>query len=173
MRMRKKPNLIPRMERCANLLVTEPESMRGHWLEGTSYRHLYLEIGCGKGSFTAKTAATLPDVLYVAVERVPDAMVVAMERCSEEGLSNVRFIDIDAGKLCDLFAPGEADRIYINFCDPWPSRRHEKRRLTAPGFLYRPSAAPALRFDYVLRLVPVLMVCRAVCSTPWNVFTVS
>jgi len=136
MRMRKKPNLVPRMGRCESVLITEPEALRGHWLEGTGYSKLYLEIGCGKGTFTVKTAATVPDTLYVAVERVPDAMVVAMERACEEGLDNVRFIDVDAKSLCDLFAPGEADRIYINFCDPWPSRRHEKRRLTAPGFLY-------------------------------------
>ena len=136
MRMRKKPNLTPRMERCASVLITEPQALRGHWLESTGYSKLYLEIGCGKGGFTAKTPAVLPDVLYVAVERVPDAMVVAMERVCADGLDNVRFIDIDAKNLCDLFAPGEADRIYINFCDPWPSRRHEKRRLTAPGFLF-------------------------------------
>ena len=135
MRMRKKPNLIPRMQRCASVLVTDPESLRGHWLEGTGYESLFLELGCGKGSFTAGTAADLEDTLYVAVERVPDAMVVAMERVCAQQLTNVRFIDADAQRLCEMFAPGEADRIYINFCDPWPGRRHEKRRLTAPRFL--------------------------------------
>ena len=133
--MRKKPNLIPRMERCASVLVTQPEDRRGRWLEGTGCGGLVLEIGCGKGRFTAGTASGLSGTLYVAIERVPDAMVVAMERVCAAGLTNVRFIDADARRLGDLFAPGEADRIYINFCDPWPSRRHAKRRLTSPDFL--------------------------------------
>ncbi len=135
LRMRKKPNLIPRMERCASVLVKQPETLRGHWRDSSPCTGLYLEIGCGKGRFTAETAAGLPQILYVAVERVPDAMVVAMERVCAAGLSNVRFIDADARRLGELFVPGEADRIYINFCDPWPSRRHAKRRLTSPDFL--------------------------------------
>ena len=135
LRMRKKPNLIPRMERCAAVLEKQPEALRGRWRDGTPFTGLYLEIGCGKGRFTAETAAGLPEILYIAVERVPDAMVVAMERVCAAGLSNVRFIDADARTLGELFAMGEADRIYINFCDPWPSRRHAKRRLTSPDFL--------------------------------------
>jgi len=136
MRMRKKPNLIPRMERCAHVQVKDPAERRGHWLDGTPYKNIYLEIGCGKGRFTAETAKSLPDTLYIAVEKVPDAMVVAMERVCSEEIQNVRFIDMDAEKLTEIFAPGEVSRIYINFCDPWPSNRHVKRRLTAPGFLH-------------------------------------
>jgi tRNA (guanine-N7-)-methyltransferase len=71
----------------------------------------------------------------VAVERVPDAMVVGMERVCAAELNNVRFIDIDAQKLPEMFEKGEISRIYINFCDPWPTKRHAKRRLTSPGFL--------------------------------------
>ena len=141
MRMRKKPNLIPRMERCAHLQVKTPEALRGAWRRGEE--SLYVELGCGKGRFTAETAAALPEVSYVAVERVPEAMVVAMERCREAGLQNIRFIDMDAARLPEVFAPGEIDRIYINFCDPWPGRRHAKRRLTSDRFL--PLYAQALR----------------------------
>ena len=124
------------MERCAALLAEEPETLRGRWLEefpGKSM--LYVELGCGKGRFTAETAATLPQTLYLAVERVPDAMVLAMERVQAAQLENVRFLDVDAARLGDLFAPGEIDRLYINFCDPWPKSRDAKLRLTAPGFL--------------------------------------
>ncbi len=135
MRMRKKPNLGIRMERCAAVQVKEPEAFKGRWLNGTPYAALYLEIGCGKGRFTAEKAKTLPDTLYVAVERVADAMVMGMERVCREEIQNVRFIDMDAAKLTDVFAPGELDRIYINFCDPWPTKRHAKRRLTSPLFL--------------------------------------
>lgn len=136
MRMRKKKNLIPRMERCADRLIRDPYDRRGKWRElMPTARELRVELGCGKGRFTAGTAAAEPDVLFIAVEMVPDAMVVAMERCVREGLDNVFFVDANANQLPYFFAPGEVDRIYINFCDPWPSKRHAKRRLTHRNFL--------------------------------------
>lgn len=136
MRMRKKKNLIPRMERCAACQIKEPFTLRGNWrslLPGA--KELRLELGCGKGRFTVDTAAKEPDVLFVAVERVPDAMVIAMERAMAAELKNVFFIDADAALLPDMFEEGEVDRIYINFCDPWPSKGHAKRRLTHGNFL--------------------------------------
>lgn len=140
MRMRKKPNLIPRMERCARVLVPTPEAaaeQKGRWREALMplARELHVELGCGKGRFTAETAARDPDTLFIAIERVPDAMVIAMERVISAGLHNVFFLDDDAARLPLLFAPEEVDRIYINFCDPWPGSRHAKRRLTSEGFL--------------------------------------
>ena len=136
MRMRKKPNLGPRMERCARFLVDMPEEHRGRWRElKPDAQVVWLELGCGKGRFTAEMAEQNPDVLYLAVERVPDAMIVAMERCAAKGLANVFFVDGDAARLRDYFAPDEVDRLFINFCDPWPSNRHAKRRLTHRDFL--------------------------------------
>ena len=136
MRMRKKPNLLPRMERAAAVQIVTPEELPGKWRETfPGYSALHLELGCGKGRFTADTAEANPDVLLIAVERVPDAMVVGMERAVERGLQNVRFIDRDVTLLPEIFAPGEVDRLYINFCDPWPKSRYAKNRLTAPGFL--------------------------------------
>ena len=136
MRMRKKPNLAPRMERCSDILIADPAQMRGKWRElKPDAAQIWLDIGCGKGRFTAQTAAANPDVLYVAIERVPDAMVIAMERCKEMGLTNVYFVDGDAALLRDYFAPDELDRLFINFCDPWPSHKHARRRLTHVNFL--------------------------------------
>ena len=136
MRMRKKPNLGQRMERCAQFLQEEPEKLRGQWRNlKPEAKQVWLELGCGKGKFTAEMAEQNPDVLYLAVERVPDAMVVAMERCAAKGLTNVFFVDGDAASLRNFFVPGEVDRLFINFCDPWPSNRHAKRRLTHRDFL--------------------------------------
>ena len=124
------------MEACGAYLIRDPFALRGRWRElMPEARELRVELGCGKGGFTVGTAAAEPDVLFVAVEMVPDAMVVAMERCAAEGLRNVRFIDANANILPEFFAPGEVDRIYINFCDPWPTKRHAKRRLTHGNFL--------------------------------------
>lgn len=136
MRIRKKPNLIPRMERCAHVQIFEPEHLRGQWKATFSgYKQLHVELGCGKGRFTANTAQFNPDVCLIAIEKVPDAMVVAMERVCEMGLENVRFMDRDVVKLPEIFEKGEVDRVYINFCDPWPKSRDAKYRLTAPDFL--------------------------------------
>ena len=136
MRMRKKKNLVPRMERCGDFLIRDPYDRAGRWRElMPEARELRLELGCGKGRFTVDTAGSLPEILYIAIEKVPDAMIIAMERARERGLQNLRFIDGDAARLGEMFAPGEVDRIYINFCDPWPKSRDAKFRLTYPGFL--------------------------------------
>jgi len=136
MRMRKKKNLVPRMLQCHSLLMEQPADCRGIWrsLLGGSCG-LRLELGCGKGRFTCETAAANPDVLFIAVERVPDAMIIAMERARAMQLSNVFFIDTDAARLPDYFMPDEVDLIYLNFSDPWPSNRHAPRRLTHSNFL--------------------------------------
>jgi len=134
--MRKKKNLTSRIEACGKLLVRDPGAEKGRWrARKPDAAKLRLELGCGKGRFTAETAAAHPEDLYVALERVPDAMVTAMERCRERGLANVFFIDGDAAALDQYFAPGEVDLIYINFCDPWPSVKHARRRLTHEDFL--------------------------------------
>jgi len=141
MRMRRKKYLQPRMERCSDYWIKAPQELRGDWSKlMPSAGALHLELGCGKGRFTCEMAAQHPDVLFIAVERVRDAMIIAMEQVKAEGLSNVFFIDGFAERLSDYFADGEFDRIYINFCNPWPSNRHAKRRLTHTNFLkcYRP-----------------------------------
>ena len=135
MRMRRKPNLEARLEKCAHLLVKEPELLRGRWLDEYPYGKLCLELGCGKGRFTVETAKTEPDVLYVALEKSANVMVIALERTVAEDPGNVRFINALADNLPDYFAPGEVSGLFINFCDPWPSNRHAKRRLTGRRFL--------------------------------------
>lgn len=136
MRMRKKPNLIPRMERCSHVEIKDPANFKGIWLKSfPGYKHLWLELGCGKGKFTVETAVRNPDALIIAIEKVPDAMVVGMERACDCGIENVRFISADALALPVLFDENEIDRIFINFCDPWPRKKEAKHRLTSPGFL--------------------------------------
>ena len=136
MRMRKKPNLGPRMERCAALWIREPASYPGRWRSlMPQARALRVEVGCGKGKFTVEAAAAEPDTLFIAVERVQEAMVVAMERTMERKLTNVFFVDMDAARMDECFAPGEIDRLYLNFSDPWPRKKNAKRRLTHRSFL--------------------------------------
>ena len=136
MRMRKMKNLEPRMERCAALRIQAPEEKKGHWRElKPECTQLWVEVGCGKGKFTAETAQANPDVLLIAVERCREAMVVAMAKAQAMGLKNVFFIDMDVANMEEVFGPGEIDRLFINFPDPWPRKKNAKRRLTHRGFL--------------------------------------
>ena len=126
------------MERCEQIWIQNPLSYRGHWRDlMPDAKELRIEVGCGKGKFTVETAQAEPDVLMIAIEKVPDALVMAMERTLEMGLKNVFYLSEDVEQLCDFFAPDEADLIYINFCDPWPRNKNANRRLTYRDFLKR------------------------------------
>ena len=136
MRMRRKPNLIPRLDACADYIIAEPSELIGKWKTAfPSFSELHLELGCGKGRFTCETARANADVLLIGVERVPDAAVVAAERTRDAALDNARFVVNDVNVLATSFERGEVSRIYINFCDPWPKSRYAKRRLTSDAFL--------------------------------------
>ena len=136
MRMRRMKNLESRMAACADLRIVNPADYKGRWRtlkEGCSA--LWVEVGCGKGKFTAETAAANPDVLLIAVERCREAMVVAMEKAQAMGLKNVFYIDMDVSGIEEIFDSFEIDRLFINFPDPWPRKKNAKRRLTHRGFL--------------------------------------
>ena len=136
MRMRRMRNLLPRMEACGAYRVEQPQTLRGSWRSRKPHcQALWVEVGCGKGKFTAETAAANPDVLLVAVERCREAMVVAMEKAKAMGVTNVLFIDMDVADMEKVFAPEEIDRLFINFPDPWPRKKNAKRRLTHRSFL--------------------------------------
>ena len=136
MRMRRMKNLEPRMEACAAYRIAEPAAMKGAWRSlKQDAAALWVEVGCGKGKFTAETAQANPDVLLIAVERCREAMVVAMEKAKSMGLKNVFFIDMDVAEIENIFAGFEIDRLVINFPDPWPRKKNAKRRLTHRGFL--------------------------------------
>ena len=136
MRMRRMKNLEPRMEACGAYRITEPAAYKGKWRElMPQCKALWVEVGCGKGKFTAETAEANPDVLLIAVERCREAMVVAMEKARNMGLKNVFYIDMDVADIENIFDRGEMDRLFINFPDPWPRKKNAKRRLTHRGFL--------------------------------------
>lgn len=135
MRMRKKPNLEKRLAAVAPLMIEHPEELRGAWGKTLGFASTRLEIGCGKGRFITESALAEPEVLFLAIERDSNVLVMAMERAQRMGLQNVRFMNVDASALGDFFAPGELARIYLNFSDPWPKSKQAKRRLTHRNFL--------------------------------------
>ncbi len=136
MRVRKKKHCAERMERCARIWIKDPAACRSKWAGVFANENpIHIEIGCGKGAFVCGMAQKHPDINFVAVEKEEDVIVTAMEKAEALGLNNVRFVSLDADKLDDFFAFGEAQRIYLNFSDPWPKKKQAKRRLTHKNFL--------------------------------------
>ncbi len=136
MRMRRKKHREERLESCADIMIKDifeyKEDMRRAFEQS---RPLHLEIGCGKGGFISTLAELNPDINYIAFEKNLDVLVLAMEKVAEKGLDNVRFVPGDAEALGQLDAQSSAERIYINFCDPWHKWGHRKRRLTHERYL--------------------------------------
>lgn len=133
MRHRKVKNLEPRIEACRHYLVGEAKSNKGAWREFfgvSSDSRLYLELGCGKGKFLCAHAEADPDACFIGIEGLDAVMVRGLERAEKEQLANVRFVMEFVADIRDYFADGELDGIYLNFSDPWPKPRHEKRRFT-------------------------------------------
>ncbi len=135
MRLRHITGAEQRIEESEHV-ISAPQEYKGRWAElfgnGNPIR---LEIGMGKGKFLMEQAQTHPQTNFVGVEVYSSVLLKAVQKQEEARLANVRFLCMDALGLADSFAPGEIERIYLNFSDPWPKDRHAKRRLTSPRFL--------------------------------------
>lgn len=118
--------------------ISEPEKQKGCW--NRVFKNdspIHIEIGMGKGQFLTTLARQNPCVNYIGIEKYSSVLLRALQRMETEPLENIRFLCEDAETLCDVFAEGEIDRIYLNFSDPWPKDRHAKRRLTSRQFFHR------------------------------------
>lgn len=136
MRMRKKKHCAERLEKCESLWIKQAEDYKGKWSEiFENDNPIHIEIGCGKGQFITTMAKQNPDINYVAIDVVPDVLVIALEKATADEIANVRFIIADANKLEEYFEPHEISRIYLNFSDPWKKNKQAKRRLTHKNFL--------------------------------------
>ena len=93
---------------------------------------LHIEIGTGKGDFIIGKARMNPDINFIGIEKYESVLIRALEKC--EDLPNLRFMCFDALKINEVFN-NNVDKIYLNFSDPWPKKKHAKRRLTSPIFL--------------------------------------
>lgn len=136
MRVRNKPWAAEKLAANPEYVVTEPTEWKGKWAEGFQKPGpLQIEIGSGKGQFIVGMAAMYPDINFIGIERQTSVAVMALDQILESGLTNVKLLNTDGGNITDYFEKGEVDRVYLNFSDPWPKSRHEKRRLTYRSFL--------------------------------------
>ena len=92
-----------------------------------------IEIGCGKGNFIINKAIQNPNINYIGIEKYDSVLLRALEKVKEE-IPNLKFIKMDANNIDKVFDK-EISKIYLNFSDPWPKDRHEKRRLSSDTFL--------------------------------------
>ena len=140
MRMRKKKHGEERLAMLSHLIIEKPgEPIRCARDCFSSDGELHLEVGCGKGGFACGMAAKHPNINFFAFEKIADVIVAAAERAESERdmrkTDNLRFAIGDAKDICEWFAPSSVDTLYLNFSDPWPKKKHYKRRLTYRAFL--------------------------------------
>ncbi|MBQ6297184.1 MAG: tRNA (guanosine(46)-N7)-methyltransferase TrmB [Selenomonadaceae bacterium] len=131
MRLRRKPHIDEKLQNFADFVT------RGAILTITKdpTRELYVELGTGKGDFITQIAERNPQINFIGLEVEATCVLAAARKVREKNLSNVRLIVFDVENIAEIFSEHEVDRLYINFCDPWPKKRHAKRRLTHARFL--------------------------------------
>ena len=120
------------------LVIHEPESLKGCWRERFGNDHpIRIEIGMGKGKFIHELAGRNPGINYIGIEKYSSVLLRALQKMEVFPVPNLLFIRMDAENITEVFDPGEVERIYLNFSDPWPKDRHAKRRLPSREFLKR------------------------------------
>lgn len=135
MRMRNKPWAESYLTKHND--IVDLEGVHAHqvseWFE--QQQPIHIEVGSGMGKFITTLAQQNPHINYVAIERDKNVMIRVLDKVRELNLTNIKLLCNDAVILTDYFRQGEVDRIYLNFSDPWPKKRHAKRRLTYRSFL--------------------------------------
>ncbi len=136
MRIRNKPWAKEELEK-SKFYVKNPEECKGKWKEyfENSNSPIHLELGCGKGYFVKKAALQNPEVNYIAIDLIDAMLGVANRNIIEEfngkEIKNIFLTRYDVEEINNILdKKDEIERIYINFCNPWPKPRHKKRRLT-------------------------------------------
>ena len=119
----------------SNYVILNPENNIGNWNKvfGNDNK-INIEIGMGKGDFIIGMAKKHPEINFIGIEMFDSVIVRAVQKLEEEELSNLKLIRMDANSINEVFNK-EIDTIYLNFSDPWPKNRHEKRRLTSHNLL--------------------------------------
>lgn len=133
MRLRNVKNKQEIMDNAINLILN-PKDYKGKWQEVFNNNNpIYIEIGMGKGDFIIEHAKRYPNINFIGIERFDSVIVRAIEKVPEE-IPNLRLVRMDAKDIEEVFDK-EISRIFLNFSDPWPKKRHHDRRLTSHIFL--------------------------------------
>ncbi len=139
MRIRFKPWARAELE-ASPFYIDNPEEYKGKWKELFHNNHpIFLELGCGKGGFISQLAVYNPDINYIAIDLVDAMLGLAKRKVEEEykmanrEVDNIYLTRYDIERINNVFEKKDnIERIYINFCNPWPRGKHHKKRLTHP-----------------------------------------
>lgn len=153
MRVRNKPWALPMIEKNPQLITADATNFGGHWDEKfVKKQPIHIEVGMGKGQFIIGMAKAHPDINYIGIDVQVSVAAVALRAALEEEqqLTNLFLVAGDGEDLTEYFNDGEIDQLYLNFSDPWPKTRHEKRRLTYKTFLdtYKRILRPEGRIEF-------------------------
>ncbi|HFL1047323.1 TPA: tRNA (guanosine(46)-N7)-methyltransferase TrmB [Enterococcus faecium] len=136
MRVRNRPGAAEMLAAHPNFVISDPTLWKGKWNELFENDHpIHIEIGMGKSQFITGMAKAHPEINYIGVEMQVSVVSIALDKLIEQPLPNLKLLHVDGSALTEYFADSEVDQIYLNFSDPWPKKRHEKRRLTYKTFL--------------------------------------
>lgn len=136
MRLKKVKNAKEIVEN-SKYFVDNPEEKSGKWIEIFGNDNpIHIEIGMGKGKFIINMAKKYPNINFIGIEKYDSALVKAVKQLDEldGNIPNLKLLLYDADNISEVFC-NEIERIYLNFSDPWPKSKHEKRRLTSQNFL--------------------------------------
>ncbi|HEL0698689.1 tRNA (guanosine(46)-N7)-methyltransferase TrmB [Streptococcus equi] len=136
MRVRKRKGAQEHLENNPHYVILEPEAAKGRWCEVFGNDHpIHIEVGSGKGAFITGMALKNPEINYIGIDIQLSVLSYALDKVLASQAPNVRLLRVDGSRLTNYFDAGEVDMMYLNFSDPWPKSRHEKRRLTYKSFL--------------------------------------
>ncbi len=116
-------------------LITDPKEYKSKWNDVfNNHNKIYIEVGMGKGDFIIENAKRYPNINFIGIEKYDSVIARAIEKANLEELPNLKLVRMDANFIEEAFYK-EVDLIYLNFSDPWPKKRHAKKRLTSEVFL--------------------------------------
>lgn len=143
MRLRRRAGTMEALQQLETHYENYPMQWRGKWKEWFGNdKPIYLELGIGKGNFLAGMSVKHPDVNWIGIDLREELLMISWGKVQEtwqeihqNDPQNVALVLINGEMLSELFEPGELSRVYLNFSDPWPKKRHARRRLTHARFL--------------------------------------
>ena len=129
----------------SSYIIREPEQYLNNWQELFKNNNpIHIEIGMGKGQFIIENAKKYPNINFIGIEKFDSILALAVKKVPDN-LPNLKLIRMDASDILNIFKK-EIDTLYLNFSDPWPKKRHAKRRLTSPEFLKK--------YDEIFHTIP-------------------
>ncbi|MFV8209601.1 tRNA (guanosine(46)-N7)-methyltransferase TrmB [Streptococcus pluranimalium] len=136
MRVRKRKGAEDYLESHPQYVILNPEDAKGKWRQVFGNTNpIHIEVGSGKGAFITGMALKNPDINYIGIDIQVSVLSYALDKVLESQAPNVRLLRVDGSSLVNYFEKGEVAQMYLNFSDPWPKTKHEKRRLTYKTFL--------------------------------------